>query len=96
MATKSVILHCHGNATAPAIISPVQEMQNRKVNLNRLMRRGTSSKNEVFSTSLAVAPHVMSISKKWHRRAWETCTEIPPRKTVRRRSHLKFSKTAES
>jgi hypothetical protein len=35
----------------------------------------------------------MSISRKWQRRAWETCTEIPPRKTVRRRSHLKFWKT---
>jgi hypothetical protein len=35
----------------------------------------------------------MSISKKWQRRAWETWREIPPRKTVRRRSHLKFSQT---
>jgi hypothetical protein len=33
----------------------------------------------------------MSIEKKWQRRAWETWMEIPPRKTVRRRSHLKFS-----
>jgi hypothetical protein len=35
----------------------------------------------------------MSISKKWQRRAWETWREMPPKKTVRRSSHLKFSKT---
>ena len=55
----------------PATIRPMDKIQNINVNLKRLMRRGTSSKKEVFSTSLAVAPQDMSISKKWQRRAWE-------------------------
>ena len=82
-----------GNAVAPAIMRPVQAKQNINVYLKRLMRRGTSSKKDLFSISLAVAPQDMSISKKWQRRAWEMCTEIPLKKTVRRKSHLKFSKT---
>src|SRR6266536_872188 len=85
--------HCQGTATAHAIIIPVQRKQNKNVNLNRLRSRGSSSKKDVFSTSLAVAPQVMSISKKWQRRAWDTWREIPPRKNDRRKSHLKFSNT---
>jgi len=93
IAWKVVICHCQGTAVAPAIIIPVHTKQKRNVHLKRLSSRGSSSKKDVFSTSFEVAPQVMSISKKWQRRAWDTCREIPPRKTVRSGSHLKFSKT---
>jgi hypothetical protein len=74
---------------------PVQVKEKSNVQLKRFNRRGSSSKEEVFSTSFAVAPYTISISKKWQSRAWDTSSEIPPRKTVSRRSHLKFSKTGE-
>jgi hypothetical protein len=54
---------------------------------------GISSKNDVSSTSLEVEPQDMSMLKKWQSSACETWREIPPRKMVRRISHLKFSKT---
>jgi hypothetical protein len=62
---------------------PVHRKQNTNMNLKRLRSQGNSSRKEVFSASFAVVPQVMSISKKWQRRACETWNEIPPRKTVR-------------
>jgi hypothetical protein len=93
MATKSLIRQKTGKATAPAIMSPVQSIQKTKVPLNRFKSLGISTKKVVSSASFAVAPHVISIPKKWQRSAWDTCKEIPPRKTERRINHLKFSMT---
>jgi hypothetical protein len=50
----------------------------------------------VFSTSLEVAPHDISISNMCERSACETCKEMPPRKIVRRRIHFVFSKTEDT
>jgi hypothetical protein len=96
IALKVVILQNTGKATAPEIIRPIITKQNIKVNLNRFSRRGSSSKNVVFSTSLEVAPHDISISNMCERSACEMCREIPPRKIVRRKIHFMFSKTMDA
>jgi hypothetical protein len=57
------------------------------------MTFGTSMKKFENSTSFAVAPHVMFISNMCARSACETCSERPPRKMPRRKTHLKFSST---
>lgn len=90
-----VILQNTGKPTAPAIIRLIIAKQKIKVNLNLLRRRGSSSKKVMFSTSLEVAPHDMSISNMCERSACETCKEMPPRKMVRRRIHFAFSKTRD-
>jgi hypothetical protein len=38
----------------------------------------------------------MSIEKRWQSRAWLTEREIPPKKTAKRSTHLKFSTTRSS
>ena len=91
-----VIVQNTGKATAPAIIRPIIAKQKMKVNLNLLRRRGSSSKKVMFSTSLEVAPHDISISNMCERSACETCKEMPPRKVVRRRIHFTFSKTEDT
>jgi hypothetical protein len=48
---------------APATIIPVQKMQKMNVPLKRFRSFGISSKKVVSSTSMAVAPYVISISK---------------------------------
>lgn len=61
--------------------------------LNFFATFGTSVKKFADSTSLDVAPHCMSISNMWQRRAWETCIEMPPKKMANIKHHLKFSAT---
>jgi hypothetical protein len=95
IALNVVIVQNTGKATAPAIIRPIIAKQKMKVNLNLLRRRGSSSKKVVFSTSLEVAPHDISISNMCERSACETCKEMPPRQMVRR-IHFVFSKTEDT
>lgn len=93
MAVKKLMRQKGGAMVARQIMPALQTMQKRKVNLNFFSSLGTSSKKVVFSISLAVAPQVMLMENMWERRAWLTCNEMPPRKTVRSKIHLKFSQT---
>ena len=89
-----LIRHSGGTKRAITIIIAVHKMQKMNVTLNFLMIFGTSSKKVVFSTSLAVAPQLMSTLNMCERMAWETCREMPPRKTVRSGIQLMFSPRA--
>jgi hypothetical protein len=61
-------------------ITAIITKQNTNVNLNLCKIFGISSKNVVFSASLLVAPHDMSMLSMWHAIACKTCMETPPRK----------------
>ena len=85
--------HSRGKKWYAQIMRAVQPMQKMKVpaKLRRIL--GTSSRKLTCSASLAVAPHWMSISKKWHRRAFDMCRLRPPRKMVKRGIHLTLFQT---
>lgn len=82
-----------GPIPARIIMPAVIRIQNTKVNLNFRMSFGISEKKEVSSASFEVAPQDMSMENIWERIACDTWREIPPRKTVSRGTHLKFSMT---
>ena len=95
MATIVVMRQRGGTAIAPATRMPISRAQKTKVPLNFLRSLGISLKKVVFSTSLEVAPQLMSMENMWERIACETCREQPPKKMVSIRIHLKFSINAQ-
>lgn len=74
-------------------IVAIVKNDNAMVYLNVFATFGISMKKLENSTSLAVAPHDMSMLNMWQRSACEMCRDMPPKKTTNIRHHLKFSKT---
>ena len=74
MATNLVIFQLQGInvASAMMIITTIINRDKHIDHLNFLATLGTSMKKLENSTSFAVAPHDMSISSMWQRRACET------------------------
>jgi len=64
------------------------------IHLNDLKIFGTSLKKLDASSSFAVAPHVMLIENMCARIAQLRWKERPPRKIIKKGSHLKFSISA--
>lgn len=96
--TKESIFQLQGinSALAMKIMNPIVLSEMRMLHLKVFATLGISMKKLENSTSLAVAPHDMSMLNIWQRSACETCKDMPPKKTTNMKHQEKFSNTVVS
>lgn len=95
IATKRLIFQLQGRkgASASTIMATIQNKLNTMEYLNFLATLGTSVKKLANSSSLDVTPQETSISNMCARMAPEMWSEMPPKKMMKQKVHLKFSIT---
>jgi hypothetical protein len=91
-AVTPLISHPRGAKQPRYIIVPMQSTIMTKSHLKEFRIFGISLKKLEFSFSLFVAPHCMSIEKKWARMAKLRWKERPPKNIANIGIHLRFSR----